>query len=200
MGAHRYVVRIAGEDLTPAAFITNTLCFNHTLPGIIAPTDLESLAEDLAAAYRDHWFMEGGAREIRVKVYEFGPPPQYPLAETVVNEGSHAAWHCPGEVALCLSFYSVRNVPRHRGRLYLPVAHRSSGPGANPGLSIMTDAIALAQAFGNLGGVNVDWSVWSTRDSVARKATDVWVDDEWDTVRSRGIPPKVPRATWTTDE
>lgn len=200
MGAHKYLVSIAGENLEPSSFMTNTLCFNHTLPGIIAPTDLEHLAGDLCAAYRDHWFMEGGAREIRCKVYDFGPPPQYPLAEAVVNEASFAALHGPGEVALCLSFYSDHNVPRRRGRLFLPVTHRSGSLGANPGLAIMTDAIALAQAFGALGGVNVDWSVYSTRDSAARKATDVWVDDEWDTIRSRGIKPKIARATWHTSE
>ena len=200
MSAHRYVVAIAGQDLKPESFVTNTLCFNHTLPGIIAPVDLEDLAQQVGEAYRDHWFQEGGAREIRVKVYNYGPPPQYPLAEHVLNEEQIAAWHAPGEVALCLSFYSERNVPRQRGRVYLPVAHRSSSLGANPGLAILTDAVALGQQLAAAGGVNVDWSIFSTRDQQARKVTDVWVDDEWDTVRSRGIPPKVPRATWHTSE
>lgn len=200
MSAHKYVVAIAGEDLNPASYITNTLCFNHTLPGVIAPVDLENLAQDLAESYRDHWLGSSAAREIRVKVYDYGPPPQYPLASVVLNEGSKANLNGPGEVALCLSFYHDHPRPRYRGRVYLPVAVNSGTLPANPGTSRMSDAIAQAQAFGALGGANVDWSVFSTKDNTARKVTHVWVDDEWDTIRSRGIPPKTARATWTTSE
>jgi hypothetical protein len=39
----------------------------------------------------------------------------------------------------------------------------------------------------DLGGVDVDWVVFSRTDGQARPVTNFWVDNEWDTVRARGL-------------
>jgi hypothetical protein len=51
----------------------------------------------------------------------------------------------------------------------------------------MTKVMALGPIFANLGGSDVDWIVWSRKNHTATKVQNYWVDDEWDTVRSRGL-------------
>jgi hypothetical protein len=68
-----------------------------------------------------------------------------------------------------------------------------------PTVGIMNIVKSLAPLLENAGGADVDWSVFSRLDNVARAVTDYYVDDEWDTVRSRGMRP-VSRVTGTASE
>ena len=56
----------------------------------------------------------------------------------------------------------------------------------------------MGAAFANLGGVNVDWQVYSPTDGVGRTVKSYWCDDEWDTMRSRGLRSTM-RQTAVTD-
>jgi hypothetical protein len=47
--------------------------------------------------------------------------------------------------------------------------------------------MAVGDALGALGGVDVDWSVHSPTAGTTEKVEHYWCDDEWDTVRSRGL-------------
>jgi len=99
----------------------------------------------------------------------------------------------PREVALCLSYYAEQNVPRRRGRLYI-------GPFTDAAMEIRPPAgnaigavASLAPALAAVGGADVDWCLYSPTNDVAtagatklRTITNWWVDNEWDTVRSRG--------------
>jgi hypothetical protein len=191
MAVHRYAVYLGGDSSAPRDYATNSLWFNHTAPGEILPADLESLADDLIDVYQAGWCAGMGAREIRVKVYEVGPPPQYPVAEVVQDEGTFPASSGPREVALCLSYRSD-GVPhaRHRGRIFLPVyCHQAQPSTVRPNSTIMAAALAMAQGFADLGGVDVDWSTRSQTAGTVAAIQAAWVDDEWDTVRSRGLRP-----------
>ena len=129
-----------------------------------------------------------------------GAPPHYPVGEAEVNKGQQAAASCPREVAMCLSYFSERNVPRRRGRVYVPIAALGMpASSVRPPGTTLTKIGELATVFEELGGVDVDWVVWSRTDQVARPVTDWYVDDEWDTVRSRGLRPTT-RVTGTTSE
>ena len=149
-------------------------------------SDPQNLCEDLAHAYVN-WL--GGAKHVSCKFYvATGEKPHYPVAEYDVNTTSLQVSTCPREVALCLSFYSERNVPRYRGRLYLPIGAAGEQPqSVRPPGQLMSRVGEFATILADLGGVDVDWSVYSRKDKQARPVTNWWVDNEWDTVRPRGL-------------
>lgn len=166
-----------------------------------ATTDPQGLCDDLAAALAS-WAIR--ATQVTVKAYDAeGTKPVYPAGEAVQHLGSSPASQCPREVALCLSFFSGHNAPRWRGRLYIPfpvlMAQDGVAPAGRPTSTARASVGALAPIFQDLGGPDVDWSVYSKKDGVARPVTNWWVDDEFDTVRSRGQRATM-RLTGTTSE
>jgi hypothetical protein len=153
-------------------------------------TDPQALCDDLAAALNT-WMVGANTRQVKVTAYDAqGTPPVYPQGEAILNTGMQTDASCPREVALCLSFYSERNIPRNRGRLYIPawfLPLGANGALVRPNPSSMVRAGELAPILEQLGGPDVDWVVYSRTDDVARPVTNWFVDDEWDTVRSRGL-------------
>lgn len=159
--------------------------------------DPDALAEDLATALKTHF---GTIGELRVKAYDAQkPPPSYPVGEAVRDVGQTQAGGVPRELAVCLSFYSERNEPRKRGRLYIPAQMLGGNIGVRPSVAQRDKVMALGPILTNLGGADIDWSVFSRRDNVARKVTHYWCDDEWDVQRSRGLR-STARSTAVTDE
>jgi hypothetical protein len=124
-----------------------------------------------------------------VKIYDAAaPPPSYPLA-TVTEPGSPPQSAVPREVALCLSYYTTYNRPRYRGRLYMPVTWFTSVANVRPSGAIQQAVIDWAKAvFGTGMPQSTNWVVWSTVEKKAMGGvSNIWVDDEWDTIRSRGL-------------
>lgn len=115
-------------------------------------------------------------------------PPSYPLA-TRTQTGTNFVTTCPRENAICLSYYTTFNRPRFRGRLYLPGFWISQSPGQRPTptqrdlvISFGKDVLAKSLPPAH------NWIVWSKTERKAQGGvSNVWVDDEWDTVRSRGL-------------
>lgn len=160
-------------------------------------TDADSLCEDLADALQT-WDTTAG--QITVKAYDAqGTPPVFPTGSAVRNVGVFTASDLPREIACCLSFYSGQNVPRKRGRLYIPACVISAAMANRPNLTTRTKVGALATIFADLGGVDVDWCVYSRTTDEAHSVSNWWVDDEWDTVRSRGLTATT-RLTGTVSE
>jgi hypothetical protein len=126
-----------------------------------------------------------------IKIYDAAKaPPSYPLA-IAQQLGTPPASQNPREIALCLSYYTTYNRPRYRGRLFLP----SSWFGT---LSMVRPTTAIQDAVLNFATVvlkpampaQTNWVVWSTTEKKSMGGvTDVWCDDEWDTMRSRGLAP-----------
>lgn len=148
--------------------------------------DADALAADAIGVFQQ-WY--GNAREIRCDVYEArGPAPHFPVGSAIVNEGVAPQSASAREVAVCLSYYGERNLPRTRGRMYLGVG--SAGLNSN-GPFIPTSfrgfALDLADGIAGLGGLDVDWQVYSPTSDAAENVQHAWVDDEWDTIRSRGL-------------
>lgn len=131
-----------------------------------------------------------------LKAYDAAdPPPSYPLA-TAEQAGTPVTSSQPREIALCLSYYTGFNRPRYRGRLYLPAQWLGGSPGLRPTVAQRNEAIAFAT---NVLNVNLpsahNWVLWSTVEHKSQGGvSNVWVDDEWDTIRSRGL-----RATTRTE-
>lgn len=150
-----------------------------------ATTDPQNLCDSMADGLVT---IAAATGEVKVTAYDAqGTKPVYPAATAVRNTGVAEATTKPRELAVCLSYYAERNVPRQRGRLYMP-AHFLGIATSNlrPVTAIprMQDFVTLCTG---LGGVDVDWAVYSKRAARAFSITDYWWDDEWDVVRSRGL-------------
>lgn len=131
----------------------------------------------------------GATAPMTVKIYDAKkPPPSYPLA-TAVNGTGFLTTGWPREVALCLSYYASFNRPGFRGRLYLPQFMWGGALGQRPTTTQRTNAGLIANAlFKGLpsGTIAV---VFSKKAQTTAPINNWWVDDEWDTVRSRGQRP-----------
>jgi hypothetical protein len=132
-----------------------------------------------------------GPHPFTIKVYDaLAPPPSYPLA-TATQEGTAPSSQCPREIALCLSYFSTYNRPRFRGRLYLPVSWFTSVVNVRPSGAVITGALDFAPSVLTKAlPSQTNWVVWSAVEKKSQGGvSDVWVDDEWDTIRSRGLSP-----------
>jgi len=175
---------IAADNLFPVDQIVITPHFNVSVPG----ADADQLCEDLATAL-DTYLIDN--RQIVVKAYDAqGTPPVYPVGEATRNVGLAPASSGVREVAICLSYYSEFNRPRYRGRLYMPTGILQIGTGSpRPSVAQQQRVADFVPILTGLGGVDVDWVVFSRRDNVARSVSNWWVDDAWDIQRSRGLRP-----------
>jgi len=159
--------------------------------------DVQQLCEDMVTGLKT---ITPGTEEIRVKGYDAqGTVPVYPEGDAVVNKGIARATSRPRELAVCLSFYGGRNVKRQRGRLYLPCdPFGVNATGIRPSMPIPKIPL-LVDLFTGLGGVDVDWCVYSRVLDRAFPVTNWWYDDEFDVMRSRGMK-STSRVTGTTTE
>jgi hypothetical protein len=149
----------------------------------------ESLANNVLDAF-ETTFGAGKFPETVAKVYDLeGSKPVLPMATVTRYPGVVKGTGQPREVALCLSFSGGQHQPRQRGRLYIPAVLPGGGTGLRPSGGAMVATQALGQALYDVGGANVDWIVWSRVNKSATGITRCWVDDEWDTVRTRGLRP-----------
>lgn len=156
-------------------------------------SDVQGLCDDLAAEL-DTW-TGSFTGEIAVKAYDAeSPPPNLPAATKILYPGVQNPSTTAREVALCLSYFSGTNTPSKRGRLYLPAQFCTSSLGKVPDGAALTKAAALVPILTGLGGVDVDWVVWSRKNASAHSVTNWFVDNEWDVIRSRGL-----RATTRTE-
>lgn len=143
---------------------------------------------------------------VKYVFYDLGnTPPRYP----VVPQGSsdpfiEASWlpsggasTLPEEVALCCSF-KAGDGPRRRGRVYLgpwiPSTTQNTGTRSRPTAALQE---TIQQAAKNMAEstLNSTWVVCSPTDAGAYDVLEGWVDNAWDTQRSRGAEPTA-RVTW----
>jgi hypothetical protein len=149
--------------------------------------DPAALADWLKSQLNSQPYIVG--KPFTIKVYDAKKaPPSYPLA-TVTNPGTPPTSGLPREVAICLSFYGTWNRPTYRGRLYLPASWFTSVSQVRPTGAIVTAALNFADVLGKNMPSGMFWTVYSRKKGTDAQVTDAWVDDEWDTVRSRGLRP-----------
>lgn len=185
----------------PADWITNTVHFKNVLPGIVAPVDWQSFAQNVWDAFEQWRQPPAGYNRLNVKLYNMEDSTPRPIMAQVndaLTPSSSASM--PREVALCLSYYAERNLPRNRGRLYL-------GPWDSdqerPSTTKINSVLALKDQLADAGGVDWQWCVFSATtpggfDDQFKQVSAGWVDNEWDTVRSRGLKATL-RNPWTKE-
>jgi len=150
----------------------------------------QNMADDVHAKWLLHPGFTRGAVKIETRVYDMEDAPGPPTAFKLTNI-TPLALQAPREVALCLSFRGSVNEKRSRGRIYL--GPMQSGA-ERPFDGLLTEALQLAQQLADIGGVGVDWCVYSPTTRAGSPALGpafkpiqlAWCDDEWDTMRSRG--------------
>ncbi len=186
MARFRMQVAVAADSVLPRDRMVNTYHFDT--PGGL-PNAPGALCDDMAEIYNTKVLSSQGTHEIDVRLYDEnteGPP----LAKKVINTGLAPVSPLPREVALCMSFRGALNTPSTRGRVYIPlcifVGSAASAVGRPP-LGFRDKIIQLGQAVSGLGGFDVDWGVYSPKNNTFVRVEMVWCDDEWDTVRSRGL-------------
>jgi hypothetical protein len=169
----------------PIDHIVNTVYFDDFNIDPTGGTNWQTIANDIRGAFNARDTQPGGYG-CEVKVYNMADAEPRPVkaAAPWVASGSGSGASAAREVSLCLSYFSERNLPRFRGRLYI-------GPMVNalerPTPYVVNSLIALADRLAAIGGPDVDWQLYSPTRGAFSKITDVWVDDEWDTIRSRGL-------------
>lgn len=154
--------------------------------------DWAAIAKSITDVFRVGW--TSSTCEMITKLYDLGDTPPRPVKATdVQNAGLHPLSGIPREIAVCLSFYGTRNLPHQRGRIYLPLspAIGAGSLGPRPSSIFRDKALGLAtvanQSLPDVGGIDVKHGIWSPTTQTFKQATDYWVDDEWDTVRRRGL-------------
>jgi hypothetical protein len=180
----RLQVEFQLDSALPRDALTITPHFNDVGLG----TDPDGLCEDLATALNAKSGQPN--TEIRVTAYDAqGTPPVLPQGSAIRAKGVYASSTVPRELALCLSYYSGENRHRRRGRLYIPAQFclASAAAGKTPSGAQRAACLSYVDIFKNLGGTDVDWCVYSRADDQAYSISHAWCDDEWDTVRSRGL-------------
>jgi len=193
---YRASIAVWGDSLAS----TDAMCINPCFHDTGLTSDPQSLATALCTAVVA---LIGASRQVRVRLYDVnGTKPIYPAGEKQLSTGLAAVSTIPREIALCLSFYATDNQPRKRGRLYIPMAIAGASPAdmtVRPSSAMRSIVSNWVPIFTGLGGVDVDWVVFSKKDNVSRPVTDWWIDDEWDIQRSRGLRGGV-RTKGTTTE
>lgn len=187
MPVWRMQCALQADSLFPADACIITPHFHDAGP----TSDPATLANDLATALQTYW---GATKQLTVKAYDAeGTPPVYPAATVVKNPGLAGSTDCVREAAVCLSFRGSVNRPSMRGRLYLPsfTLGTASTNAPRPSSAMRTKVGQLVPILTGLGGVDVDWVVWSRKEQTAHPVQYWWVDDAWDIQRSRGLRPTV---------
>jgi hypothetical protein len=181
MAARRFQVSTVVDTALARDRMVNVLYFED-----IGTSDQDGLCSDLADIYSN--LLWGGQNpEVSVKSYDVGAAPNFPVGESTKNVGTIVHTACPREVALCLSFYAEQNIPRKRGRIYVPAGALGGSVALRPTTAQMNILLAMGQAFADLGGPDVSWNVHSQRSGEDHEVSNIWVDDEWDTQRRRGF-------------
>lgn len=188
----RMIVSARKDVSTPARdAVVNTLYFNVSNDPI-TPTGYQALVDDL-------WALWGGKpwgqyRYVDVRAYDMAdaePRPQK-ARKAAFTPGSNVITGVP-QVALALSYYADRNLAGKRGRIFLgpwPTADERPNAGA------ISAAIGLCDGLAGLGGVNVDWSLYSPKANDHWRISNAWVDNAWDIIRSRRLR-GTSRSTWS---
>ncbi len=186
----RYRCQMTRENANtnPSDVISNTFYLDKTsIPGQGGADEL-ALATDAVNLWKANTTPINDYPTYRCKIYDMADAKPRPVIAEYSSSTVGGSDSGPQEVALCLSFYAGRNIPRRRGRLYIGPFFAGEMAG-RPSLTQQNRLIAIGNGLAALGGVDVAWVIYSPTDNTYRAVTNTWVDNAWDTQRSRGIAP-----------
>lgn len=192
---YKFQVSMSADTSLPRDAVTNTLHFQHVAGGIL-PTDAEAMCQAILTLWYSKYAAGGTTRVAKVTAYKLGAPPQFPIAE---KSGGSIPWVTGSnrEQAICLSFARNKKLPRERGRIFLcpglRVPQLSDIAQPRPTSTSMLWALSFYStsndSLPDVGGPDWKFGVYSPTNNSFVQASEAWVDDEWDVVRSRGLQP-----------
>lgn len=202
MSIYRVQVRIPGVSNTSADIITNTWHIDGNGAGLISAMQsikafYNTTAPGNSAALINYMSSGTITGNWRAVAYDLADPePRTPVRDetwTVLVGGGNPA---PAECAVAFSYQGARlsGTPqaRRRGRLFLGPwgTAQIAGNGRVSGL-LQASIARCGKELITQSDAATDWSwvVWSPTDAAAVPILNGWVDDAWDTVRSRGPKP-----------
>ena len=183
------VVLQGGSGLPEDQFVN---VFHFVTAGSYA-TDAPSVAAALVTRYQaiQSYLSEYVLPAAEVKTYDLTTSePRVPLVTPFTLTIQTSLMSLPSEVAVCLSFHGGPPVtPRRRGRVYLgpwnvsvlEAATSSSTPKPHEGFVTQLSLFGAGLLDADLG-----WSIWSPTTATFVTVFAGWVDNEFDTMRSRG--------------
>lgn len=184
-------------DAIPANYVTNTFAFEMNTAGTVV-TDVVAAIKGLYDAVRPYLAPVLAQNGHMIKFTDIeGAAPNYPFDERTFNLSAALTGNSiPREVALVASFQGDRVSgqvqARRRGRIYLgPLNNAALFNDGNPTGACVLAIVAAMDAFKDaidaitvLDGVV--WIVWSGVNGSGTPVTNGWVDNVFDTQRSRG--------------
>lgn len=177
--------RVTMQFPQDGALARDVVTVNPHFSGDNAAALLDALSSNLSA-----WSGTAPA-QWTLKAYDADhAPPSYPIA---IKEklGTIPGNDRPREIALCLSYFVTFNRPSYRGRLYLPTRWLTGSCGQRPSATQKTEVLSFGQdVLSKNLPTGHKWIVYSSKlKQNMGPVGNIWVDDEWDTVRSRGLRP-----------
>nr|CRY97358.1 hypothetical protein [uncultured prokaryote] len=184
-------------DAVSENFITNQFAVTGDVSSV---PDSEALMECFKDFY-DYLRLSAFPAEVAKNGHDFklyiagGAKPNYPLYESTFDFAvAPTGAGLPSEVAACLSFQGTRTPgspqARRRGRVYIGPLLATTNTSGRPSSGLITNMIGAAQQlYDDIGTVTSagSWAVWSPTDGLAVPITNGWVDNAFDTQRSRGL-------------
>lgn len=208
---YRVQTILHGVSGLPEDVYVNSWCFRNDTVGGSPETFATLIGErmrdffDLAPAGNPNpprTFLSGHTltNQLTVKTYDLGQaPPRTPMERNYTLGLMSEVQPFPSEVALCLSFFAERNLPRSRGRIYFGPMSIAAGTDVTETESRPIAALRSILAFAGEELMNnttgATWHVLSQADAIAKEITGGWVDDAFDTQRRRGEAPSS-RTLW----
>ena len=213
------VILQGSTDLAKDRFIN---VFYHTNSGDSTTTNqaAQGAMRQLAAFYHESNldtflspFINSAVKLVSYDMAAAIPRPELLTGVLTINAPTSES-PLPEEVALCLSYYTDRNIKSHRGRIYLgPWNYSSTGATGGrslPAAELMTTMAAAATAMvdhtasatglvitGAVGSPDdaVSWELYSKVLNTFSPIFHGWVDNEWDGQRRRRVEATA-RTTW----
>lgn len=199
-------VELAAVSLVAADNIVNTFALRDNggtadFPG--ATTAFDSFYQYIQARLSST--LSSATNAHKVKYYRLtDPQPRPPVALGSFTQ-TGTGTPLPAEVAICSSFAAAPGagqVPaRRRGRVFLGPLNSSAGEVVGSYLrpsaaTRTTIAGAMEELVQNLATAGFALSVWSRVDNDLFQVESGWINDEFDTMRSRG-PETTDRTAWS---
>lgn len=193
-----------GTSNLPNDRYVNTFHFTRSVlsSGAMTEAEEDEIATRLVAFYNTDYptfaianylsvLIHREADTSQIRIYDMGESePREPHIHTWTLAAAEGGGRQPQEAALCMSFYSERNIPRQRGRVYLgpfeSIATAAATARPDPVLrQVGVNAMEALVASNDI----MRWCTLHHTSLVAQQipVTAGWCDDEWDTQRRRGL-------------
>lgn len=182
-------MKVLPTDL-PREYVVNNLYFNSTKANA-TNADYQVLTDTVMSEWSKtpgvHWGY--GGTDLTIVAYNLADPTPRPekamshhTAVSPISDTTQAR-----QVALCVSYYAGRNLPRYRGRVFL-MPLNNAGASERPGSAIIDGAKGLITAVAAAtNAATPQWThfVYSKALGDLNPVTTWWVNDVWDTQRRR---------------